>query len=82
MKFRSKQFSDWYLLIAWFVTSTPAVLSCNMFFELYWQYFVAGLIIYMIGRVGLVAIEGLKKKKKEAQRKKNDDYKTPDQSKC
>lgn len=52
-----------------------------MFFELYWQYFVVGLIVYMVGRVGLTVIEGLRKKKQYAQKKRDDDYKTPDQSK-
>lgn len=50
-----------------------------MFFELYWQYFVVGVIFYVIGRVGLTVYQGLKKKK-QALQKKDDDYKTPDQT--
>ncbi|KAJ8919731.1 hypothetical protein NQ315_006259 [Exocentrus adspersus] len=50
-----------------------------MFFELYWQYFVLGLICYVIVRTGLTVLSGLKKKQENAQAKKDDDYQTPDQ---
>ncbi|KAJ8926221.1 hypothetical protein NQ314_021430 [Rhamnusium bicolor] len=50
-----------------------------MFFELYWQYFVVGLIIYVIARTGFAVYEGLQKKK-ISQQKKDDDFKTPDQA--
>nr|XP_023011524.1 iodotyrosine deiodinase 1 isoform X1 [Leptinotarsa decemlineata] len=52
-----------------------------MFFELYWQYFVAGLILYIIARIGYGVYSGLQKKKKafSGLQKKYDDIRRLDQ---
>lgn len=52
-----------------------------MFFELYWQYFVAGLFAYVLARVGYVIVKGSEKKCSDGNNSKDEDFKTPDESK-
>ncbi|XP_015833830.2 iodotyrosine deiodinase 1 [Tribolium castaneum] len=49
-----------------------------MFFELYWQYFVVGLILYGVVRAFYVYYSK-KEKNVQSRHKKDDDFRTPDQ---
>ncbi|XP_063920446.1 iodotyrosine deiodinase 1 [Zophobas morio] len=49
-----------------------------MFFELYWQYFVTGLVLYGVARI-IYAYIGKKGTVSYGKQKKDDEFKTPDQ---
>ncbi|KAG5892009.1 hypothetical protein JTB14_024450 [Gonioctena quinquepunctata] len=50
-----------------------------MFFELYWHYFVVGLILYIFARVGYVVYSGMQNKKALGLQKKYDEVRIQDQ---
>lgn len=52
-----------------------------MFFELYWQYFVAGLVLYVVGRGGYALFVKNQKKNRQGYEKKNEDNESPYKSK-
>ncbi|XP_072399962.1 iodotyrosine deiodinase 1 [Diabrotica undecimpunctata] len=55
------------------LTVTDLVRDIKMFFELYWQYFVMGLILYIVVRGGYVFFNKQQKKDKTGMEKKDDD---------
>ncbi|VEN34083.1 unnamed protein product [Callosobruchus maculatus] len=51
-----------------------------MLFQLYWPYFVVGLVVYVVMRVGFATLRGLKEKKRLGLAKKSDDLRQEDNS--
>nr|CAI5867853.1 unnamed protein product [Callosobruchus analis] len=51
-----------------------------MLFQLYWPYFVVGLVVYVVVRVGFATFRGLKEKKRLGMMKKSDEVRQEENS--